>query len=72
MKQIVFLLIILLSSCVEHQKSESESRFSSIPVNYNDENVFGLSSLSDDVIHVKLETNDACLIKEIKKIIVVR
>lgn len=68
MKHIVFLLIILLSSCVGHQKNEEESRFLSIPVNYNNKNVFELSSLSDNVINVKLETNDSCLIKDIKKI----
>lgn len=69
MKIIIFLsIILLLSGCIRDQKGDESYHFTIIPVMSPDENIFSLSSLSDNFTYVRLETNDSCLIKDIKKI----
>jgi hypothetical protein len=62
------MLIVLLLGCNEQQKKNEKPCFSSIPVDYSDNHVFNLSSLSEDATLVKLETNDSCLIQDVRKI----
>ena len=57
----------MLFGCIRDQKGDGSSHLSVIQVGTPDDNIFPLSSLSD-TFYVRLETNDSCLIKDVRRI----
>ena len=61
-------MLLLLYSCGKQQQTDSQTTISTIVMKDVKDTPFDLSKLSTSVKYIKLDTNDSCLIRNIKKI----
>lgn len=61
-------MLLLLYSCGKQQQTDSQTTISTIVMKDVKDTPFDLPKLSTSVKYIKLDTNDSCLIRNIKKI----
>ncbi|GCB34675.1 hypothetical protein KGMB02408_16200 [Bacteroides faecalis] len=70
MRKIIFIsaMLLLLYSCGKQQQTDSQTTILTIVMKDVKDPPFDSSKLSTSVKYIKLDTNDSCLIRNIKKI----